>query len=374
MQCDTLIIGTGPAGLAMAGQLRNQNLPFEILDQSDKVGASWHGHYDRLHLHTVKKWSHLPHCPFPDHYPEFVPKNLLIEYFNDYVDRFDIQPHYGQEVTHIERNNGTWKVSVKGNEDWIVNHLVIATGTNRSVVVPSWPGEESFTGEMVHSRWYKNPKPFMDKRVLVVGMGNTGAEIALDLSESGITTFISVRGEVSVVPRDINGRSIQVTSKQLAKLPFNIGDWIGTQIRKIYFGNLEKHGLKISKMHPAVQLRTTGKTPVLDIGTIAAIKKGAIKVVSEVSHFEGSSVSLVDGTSIDVDAVILATGYSPSIEEFLPAVTSILDQNSYPSQVVGDNELKGLYFVGYDGYKLGGILGTIVDQSEMIAKAIAMAD
>ena len=110
-----------------------------------------------------------------------------------------------------------------------------------------------------------------------------------------------MRGPISLVPRDLNGQPVQLTAKKLAKIPFGLGDWLGSQIRKIYFGNVEKHGLAISKMHPAVQLRETGKTPVIDIGTITAIKAGKIKVLKDIRSFTKTGVITVDEKEIAID-------------------------------------------------------------------------
>jgi cation diffusion facilitator CzcD-associated flavoprotein CzcO len=245
-------------------------------------------------------------------------------------------------------------------------NVVIATGVNRLPKSPNWAGLDTFTGEVVHSKYYKNTDPFIGKDTLVVGMGNTGAELALDLSENDIKTYISVRSPISVVPRDLNGRPVQVTSKQLAKLPFGLGDWLGSQIRKIYFGDLTKYGLKTSSLHPAQQLRETGKTPVVDIGTINAIKSGKIIVKPDVKSIIKNQVTFVDGTSEKIDQIIFATGYEAGIEEFLPCIKAKMDENGLPLGPIGEGELSGLYFVGYDNYKLGGIIGTINTDSATV--------
>lgn len=364
-----LIIGAGPAGLAMAGRLRKAGIPFEILEQSQNVGNAWHNHYDRLHLHTVKQWSHLPHLAFPENYPLYVPRKLLTEYFADYCKHFDIKPHFDQKVSSIKKlDQGSWQVSTETGNILEAKQVIVATGVNRVPNIPSWPGQENFKGEISHSVSYKNPSPYQGKRVLVVGMGNTGAEVALDLSEKGVETFISVRNPISVVPRDLNGRPVQVTSKQLAKLPLGLGDWLGSQIRKLYFGNLSKYGLESSKMHPAVQLRETGKTPIVDIGTIQAIKDGKIKVMKDIVHFTETGVQFKNGQHQELDSVLLATGYKAKVEDFLERADELLDQYGCPKQPIADGYHKGIYFLGFDNYKLGGILGTInTDSADILA-------
>ncbi|MEE9373002.1 MAG: NAD(P)/FAD-dependent oxidoreductase, partial [Saprospiraceae bacterium] len=260
-----MIIGAGPAGLAMAGRLSIAGIPFKIIEQSDKIAVTWHNHYDRLHLHTVKQLSALPHMDFPENYPTYVPRAKVVEYLNQYAEKFSIKPHFNTQVTQLEKKGSHWHIATKGGKVFTANNVIISTGVNRNIKVPKWPGKSQFEGNITHSRYYKNPSFYKNKKVLVVGMGNTGAEVAFDLSEHHVNTHISVRGEIGLVPRDINGRPIQLTAKKLEKLPFGLGDWIGTQMRKIIFGNLSKYGLKVSKMHPVAQLKQTGKTPVIDI-------------------------------------------------------------------------------------------------------------
>lgn len=371
MEKDILIIGAGPAGLAVAGRLRKAGLDFDLLEKSKQIGHSWHNHYDRLHLHTVKELSNLPHKEFPEDYPRYVPRQKLVEYFEDYAQEFAIKPRFGEEIDSLKKNpDGKWEVKSKAGHAYQASHIIVATGVNRVPKVPDWPGQDSFSGTITHSRTYKNPQPYLGQRVLVIGMGNTGAEIALDLSEHEVETFISVRSPISVVPRDLNGRPVQVTSKQLAKLPFGFGDWLGSQIRKIYFGNLAKYNLESSKAHPAVQLRETGKTPIVDIGTIQAIKDGKIQVEKEIDHFTEKGVVFKNGTELAVDHVILATGYSAQIEDFVERGSELLDTYGCPKMPVPTGYHKGLYFIGFDNYKLGGILGTIGTDSKTIVDHI----
>lgn len=367
-----LIIGAGPAGLAVAGRLRKLGINFEIIEKAAAVASSWRGHYDRLHLHTVKQLSHLPHLPFPESYDLYVPRQDLIRYYEDYARTFDILPHFNESVREVKKDNGSWTVSCESGKVFTAEHVVIATGANHVPNRPTWDGESEFRGTIVHSRHYKNPEPFLGKKVLVVGMGNTGAEIALDLAEHDIDTTISVRSPVTVVPRDVFGRPVQLTAKKLEKIPLGIGDWLGTMIRRIVIGDLRRYGVPLSKVHPAVQLRETGKTPLIDIGTVDYIKSGKIKVVEDLSRFVAEGVKLVSGEQLAVDAVILATGYRPRLQDFIPGVEVELDRFQFPkSPLAASTDRQGLYFVGYDNYKLGGLLGTIFNDSKVVVDAIA---
>jgi len=365
-----LIVGAGPAGLAVAGRLSQMQIPFEIVEKSNKVGFMWHCHYDRLCLHTVKQLSHLPHLPFPDVYPTYVTRDQLIQYFQEYVDHFDIHPRFGKEVEDITPTGGAWHVKIKNGAGYITRQVVIATGANRVPRIPHWSGEEEFHGVISHSRAYKNVEPYVGKKILVVGMGNTGAEIALDLAENDIDVWLSVRGPVNIVPRDINGQPTQLTAKVLAKVPFGIGDWMGSLIRKLAVGNLRKYGIESSKMHPFEQLRKTGKTPVIDLGTVAQIKAGKIKVVGDISEFIEQGVIFTSNKKLPFDAVILATGYTPRLDGFIRDLEGLLDEYEMPKSPIGEGKHKGLYFVGFDNYKLGGLLGTIFTDSAEVAKAI----
>lgn len=365
-----LIIGAGPAGLALAGRLTHRGMAATIVEAADRIASSWHGHYDRLHLHTVNQWSHLPHLPFPDDFPVYVPKLQLIEYFDRYVEHFNIRPLLECKVRHIERQGGDlWSVRTD-QRAFLARHLVIASGVNRVTHVPIWANSEDYKGEIIHSRQYKNSRPFRGKKVLIVGMGNTGAELALDLSEHNIDVSVSVRSPISVVPRDLFGRPVQVTSKRLQKIPFGIGGWIGNRIRSLYFGDLSRYGLPISEVDPVRLLSETGKTPVIDIGTMAAIKSGHIHVRGDVQGLHRHGVAFANGAVEAYDSIILATGYRAQIEDFFPLAATIRDSNGLPSLKIGEGSLANVYFLGFDNYKLGGILGTIYQDSALIADQI----
>lgn len=369
-QSPVLIIGADPAGLAMAGRLSYLNIPFNIIEKAENIAPMWRQHYDRLHLHTVKQFSHLPHQSFPEDYPTYVPRQKLVDYYESYVKKYNIQPYFGEEAVDVRKVNGEWHTKTKSGKHWVSDFVVVASGTNRVMHRPKWEGEESYKGEILHSRFYKNGKPFKGKKVLVIGMGNTGAEIALDLHEYGAKPCISIRGKINIVARDVNGRPVQVTAKKLEKLPEWLKEWLAVVIAKFTIGDLSKYGIERPKISPTKQLLLHGKTPVIDIGTVAEIKKGNIKILHDIERFYENGVIFKDGQQEEFDAIILATGYRAKVEEFVEGAEQLLDQRRVPSKAVFGGDYEGLYFLGFDNYKLGGILGTIYNDSEVIAEDI----
>jgi cation diffusion facilitator CzcD-associated flavoprotein CzcO len=201
-------------------------------------------------------------------------------------------------------------------------------------------------------------------------MGNTGAEIALDLSEAGVTTLLSVRGPVNIVPRDFLGRPTQKTAFALARLPIPIGDWIGKQVQGLAFGDLRPYGLKPSALPPARQLRETGKTPVIDVGTVDAIKAGKIKVVPELKAFTPVGGLFEDGNEYSFTTVVLATGYRARLEDFLPHSEGQFNADHLPATCIGEDTWEGLYFLGFDNYQPAGILGVVFRDSARNAEAL----
>lgn len=368
---EVLIIGAGPTGLAMAGRLTKRGVPYHIIEKSEHVGHAWRHHYDRLHLHTAKKYSHLPHLPFPEDYPTFVPRQLVVDYLEQYTRHFNIRPEFGREATQIVRNGACWEVSCKSGKTFLAEYVVLATGVNHSPHRPAFKGEADFRGQIIHSRAYRNPQPFFGQRVLVVGMGNTGAEIALDLSEQQVDTYLSVRSPVNVVPRTFLNRPTQESALKLAQLPHWLGDRLGALVPRLVFGDLQPYGLRQPSTPPARQLRETGKTPVIDVGTVAQIKAGNIKVRPGIAHFTSGGVVFSDQRRLEVDSVILATGYRPALHGLLPEPDERWGASGLPQSCVGTGSHEGLYFLGFDNYKAGGILGIIRSESLRIAESIS---
>jgi cation diffusion facilitator CzcD-associated flavoprotein CzcO len=370
VETPTLIVGAGPAGLAVAGRLRQARLEFVVIEKSDRVGDAWHHHYDRLHLHTVKQLSHLPGLDFPEQYPRYVPRKELADYYTRYADVFSIEPMFRVEAEEILRSDDKWVTRAQRGLQISSDHVVVATGLNRVPERPSYEGEDGFTGQLIHARDYREPGPFAGQRVLVVGMGNTGAEIALDLSEAGVDSTISVRGPINIVPRDVLGRPTQLTARMLARLPTGLADRLGSLLRRMTIGDLTAYGIATPDIAPLAQLRVRGKTPVIDVGTVSRIKRGLIAVRPGIDHFEADRVVFNDGRTDRFDTVIFATGYRPMLGEILKAGEDLLDEQGLPRQVIGEGPSRGLFFVGFDNHRPGGVLGTVFEESETVVDQI----
>lgn len=363
------IVGAGPAGLAMAGLCTSKNLAYTLIEKEDCVAPMWHKHYDRLHLHTVRKYSSLPLFPIPKSYPTYLSKNQVVEYMESYKEHFNIKPQFNTEINSITKDAEQWIIQTK-KEDYKSNAVVLCTGINRVPHYPSWKGFDKELEGIIHSRSYKNPDQFLDKKVLIIGMGNTGAEIALDLANHDIETDIAVRSTLNIAPRDLFGRPSQVSAKMLEKLPFGIGDSIGKFAKNIAVGDLSKYGISTTKESAVKYLTETGKTPVLDLGTVKKIKEGKIKVQTGVESFNGLKVHFTNGVQKSYDKIILATGYRAKLEEIIPGVESQFNKDNLPKHWKGTEQFSSMYFCGFDNYKLGGVLGTIFTDSQKIINDI----
>ncbi len=363
-----IIIGAGPAGLAVAGRLKHSGIDSLILEQAGQVGSSWVNHYDRLHLHTIKEYSHLPHFKLPEDWPQYISKNQLIDHLTDYCIHFDLSVKFFQKVIKVKATRTHWEVTTDQNKVYTANQVVVCSGYNRVPFVPTWPGQRDFKGTLVHSRSYQNARPYADCKVLVVGMGNTGAEIALDLVENGAQPSVSIRGPVNIVPRDFKGRPTQKTAMILRKLPNWLGDRVGVLLRRIAVGDLSEWGIKTPHDPPAAQLREYGKTPVIDLGTVNRIKTGEIKIVDDIRSFTANGVIYQSGEQEEFDHVILATGYTADLPEFIEITSDHFDKKGVPKSAWSE-ECTGLYFVGFNT-SFSGILNAIYEESEQVVDKI----
>ena len=343
---DAVVVGAGPAGLACAAALRQSGVSAVVLEKTNTVGATWRRHYDRLHLHTDRGHSGLPGLPMPRTYPRYPSRAQVVEYLETYAAQFGIAPIFDTLVTRISPQNGAWRVETDG-EPYVAPTVIVATGMYDAPVIPSWPGQDTFTGALQHSSAYKNPEPFAGERVLVVGFGNSGGEIALDLAEAGIACALSVRSPVQVLPRDLLGLPILTWSIAEQWLPTRVADAINAPIIRLAVGSLAKLGLRRAAKGALTMVKEDGRIPLLDVGTIAKIREGQIAVRPGIKRFDGEAVVFVDETRETYEAVILATGFRPDLRSMLPDIDGVLDDAGAPLVSGDTTKQPGLFFCSF---------------------------
>ncbi|MFC8871595.1 flavin-containing monooxygenase [Streptomyces sp. NPDC057148] len=367
------VIGAGPGGLAVAHALRARGVRAVVLERADHVGASWRRHYDRLRLHTTRRLSALPGLPMPRRFGRWVARDDVVRYLEKYAEVHQLEIVTGVEVFRVERapDSAGWTLHASGGRELTGAAVVVATGYNHTPRVPDWPGRQTYTGEFRHAAEYRNAAPYAGRDVLVVGVGNTGAEIAVDLVEGGAGRVrLSVRTAPHIVRRSTAGWPAQYNGVLARRLPARLVDRLARPLARISTPDLSAHGLP----RPETGLLTRaaeGAIPVQDVGLIDAVRKGRVEVVAAVEGFEDGKVALADGTRTAPDAVIAATGYRRGLEGLVGHL-GVLDAHGRPT-VRGARsrpDAPGLYFTGFTN-PISGMLRELGLDAGRIAGAVA---
>jgi cation diffusion facilitator CzcD-associated flavoprotein CzcO len=345
VSCDAIVVGAGPAGLAAAACLKARGRDAVILEKSNAVGAVWRRHYDRLHLHTDRARSNLPGFSMPRAYGRYPSRAQVVEYLEAYAANFALKPVFNAAVSAIRRDRSVWRAEA-GQDSWLAPVAVVATGWADYPYSPRWQGVETFGGPILHSSAYRNPAPFAGKRVLVVGYGNSGAEIALDLAEARIDVTLAVRSPVNVVPRELFGLPILVFPIAEQWLPARVADTINAPLLRFAIGSIEKLGLKRSPKGPLQSIEADGRVPIIDVGTLDAIRDGRIKLRGDVASFAPESVAFKQSPAERFDAIILATGFRPDLRSLLPGANGVLSASGAPLVSGRATSEAGLFFCG----------------------------
>jgi indole-3-pyruvate monooxygenase len=365
---NTIVIGAGPAGLAVGACLKLAGVGTLLLEQSDRVGSAWHRHYDRLHMHTDKNNSALPFEPFPKDYPRYPTRDQVIDYLDSYAKKFDLDIRFKQQVTSVQYKDDHWEIRTQDNSHQAAN-LVVAAGNAREPLIPRWKRQDVFQGRIIHSSEYKNGEAFKGQAVLVIGFGNSGGEIAIDLWEHGARPSLAVRNAVNVIPRELFGIPILSIGIVQNVLPVWMADAMNAPILRAAIGDITKLGLRKLPYGPATQIRNDKRIPLIDVGTIKLIKQGHITVYSGIQEFTESGVRFTDGREAKFEVVIVATGYRPRVDTFLKAAR-VYDENGTPVSSGCETSAPGLYFCGYHVSPTG-MLREIAIEAKQISAAIA---
>ncbi|CAL5090080.1 unnamed protein product [Urochloa decumbens] len=374
-----IVVGAGPAGLSVAACLRAKGVPSVILDRADCVASLWQRRtYDRLRLHLPRHFCELPGMPFPDHYPEYPTKRQFVDYLEAYAAQAGVEPRFNQAVTsaRYDAAAGLWRVraddAVSGEAtEYIGRWLVVATGENAECIVPEFEGAKEFGGPVSHVQEYKSGEAYRGKRVLVVGCGNSGMEVCLDLCDHNALPAMVVRDSVHVLPREMFGvATFSVAVFLLRFLPLRLVDMILVFLARLFLGNLEKLGIRRPAGGPLELKNSRGRTPVLDIGALARIRSGDIEVVPGIRRFFRGGAELADGRRVAADAVIFATGYHSNVPQWLKG-SDFFTEDGYPRVPFphGWKGESGLYSVGFTRRGLSGVSSDAVKVAHDIATA-----
>ncbi|MFS8199477.1 flavin-containing monooxygenase [Streptomyces sp. CWNU-52B] len=367
------VIGGGPGGLATAYALRAQGVRAVVLEKSDRVGASWRRHYDRLRLHTTRRLSGLPGLAMPRSFGRWVSRDNVVRYLEKYAEHHELEVVTGVEVSRVEpaADGHGWLLHATGGRQLTGSAVVVATGCNHTPYVPEWPGRDAYTGTFLHAGEYRDPAPYTGLDVLVVGVGNTGAEIAVDLVEGGASRVrLAVRTAPHIVRRSTAGWPAQYTGILCRRLPVALVDRLAGPIARLSVPDLSDKGLPRPDTGLYSRVKQ-GSIPVQDVGLLDAVRKGRVEVVAAVEGFEDGKVVLANGDRVGPDAVIAATGYRRALEGVVGHL-GVLDASGRPV-VRGARAPKaapGLYFTGFTN-PISGMFRELAIDAEKIAKAIA---
>jgi cation diffusion facilitator CzcD-associated flavoprotein CzcO len=345
---EVLVIGAGVAGLSTAVELGRRGIDALVLERADDVGSSWQGRYDGLRLNTYRRLSSPLHSRIPRSAGRWPSREALIAHLRDYARRERVEIEHGTSVRRIERAPGGYELDTTDGPR-MARFVVVATGYDQAPKIPEWPGLDSFEGELIHAREFRSPAPFAGRDVLVVGAGNTGTEIAVQLEQAGAARVrMAVRTPPNLVPIEMFGIPITYLARAAEPAPEPIVNLVGRALRRYAVGNLTPFGLPPGPYGIGTELRIKGLGPVVDRGIGGAVRTGRVEVVAAVDSFDGADVALADGTRINPDLVIAATGYQMGLEPLVGHLGVLLPSGK-PRFLRGESDpsAPGLHFNGY---------------------------
>lgn len=360
---DVIVVGGGPGGLAVSQQLGARGIAHVVLESGAYPGWMWSQTYESLRLHTGKHLSALPGMPFPRGTDLFPSRAEFMSYLTDYSERFAVPFQFGVEACALERAGNCWRV--KTGDAWLVARaVVIATGIMSSPVQPKIPGLAAYEGHLIHSSAYREPSLFARQRVLVVGIGNSGAEIAVELAQAGVSVAVSVRTGANIVPRSIAGIPSQYLGWAISWLPRR---W-QQRLTRLFglVGSLLRGG------NPIPRKKGFGDcpdVPLIGLKLAEAVRSGVIELLPDIAHCTSEGALFADGSRCSFDSLILATGYRAAIAwlgEF-----SERDKCGFAKRRdrVRSFAHAGLYFVGHNYDGRGGLYNIAID-AKRIARFI----
>ena len=378
----TCVIGAGSSGIAVAKALRDRGLEFDCFELGDRVGGNWvyknsngiSASYRSLHINTSRERMEFSDFPMPKTYPDFPRHDHIAEYFNNYVDHFGFRDRirFGVGVDHVEPlDGGGFEVSTNDGEKHHYDAVVVANGHHWDArwPEPAFPGSDTFEGEQMHSHTYEHESQLKGKDVVVLGMGNSAMDIAVDASYHAESTILAARRGAHIVPKYVFGRPLDRRGPldrigPLDRLPPRIRVPILGLVARSQIGKMTDYGLpepdhKFGHAHPTVSGR------ILD-----RLAHGAITVKPNIERLEGETVRFVDGTEAHADLVVYCTGYKITFPFLDENVVSVKDNELRLYRNMFHTEVPNLFFPGLV-QPLGAIMPIAERQGNLIGEAVS---
>ncbi|MGB6209234.1 flavin-containing monooxygenase [Mycobacterium sp.] len=344
---DVVVIGAGPAGLAIARELQHRHrISALVVDKAAAPAVSWRNRYDNFRLNTNGFLSHLPGQRIPLTAGRWPTKEDMVRYFDRYVRRQNITLALGCEVTRIDRAAGGWLIDTP-SEQIRTPAVVLATGKYHTPVVPPWPGLSGFTGQVVHSGDFRNAWPFRGRDVLVVGAGNSAADIAVQLADDGARKiWLAVRTPPHLVRRAIGPIPSDVFLELSARVPARMVDPLIAQLNRLLFGDLSVYGFGRPPLGLKATVEQRGRIPTLADELVDAVRAGRVEVVAAVAAVERRRVILDDGTAVTPEVIVAATGFSTDLDDLVGHL-GVLDEHGDPHGGFSSDLGNGMFAIGY---------------------------
>src|SRR5271155_1212160 len=344
---DVVVIGAGPSGLAVARELEHRHrVSALVVEKATAPAVSWRNRYDNFRLNTNGFLSHLPGQRIPLTAGRWPTKEDMVRYFDRYVRQQNITLELGCEVNRIDRTAGGWLVDTSSGEIRTAA-VVLATGKYRTPAVPPWPGLDQFAGELVHSVDFRNAWPFRGRDVLVVGAGNSAADIAVQLADNGARkVWLAVRTPPHLVRRAIGPIPSDVFLELFARVPARVVDPLIARLNGLLFGDLSVYGFGRPPLGLKATVEQRGRIPTLADELINVVRARRIDVVAAVAALESERVILADGTGITPDVIIAATGFDPDLDGLVGHL-GVLDEHGNPPGGFASDMGGGMFAIGY---------------------------
>jgi Flavin-binding monooxygenase-like len=349
------VVGAGPVGLAIAKALGEAKIPYEQLEADDDVGGNWyHGVYRTAHIISSRHTTEYGDFPMPDHYPDFPSRQQMVDYLRSYADKFNLRPQIQFNTKLVMAQplpDQRWELALANGERRIYRGLIVCSGHHWDRRFPQYPGK--FTGEYLHSKDYKHPDQLVNKRVLVIGGGNSACDIASEAARVGVACQLSLRRGYWFLPKTLFG--VPLVEALPFWMPVFVQRLLLQVVLRIIVGRYQDYGL------PQPDHRIFEHHPTINSELLHYLKHGRIQARPDVARYDGQRVHFVDGSSEEFDTVICATGFHVSFPFLPPGLVTI---NGSVARLYANcllPEYKTLYIIGTEQPRYGfGPLVTLV--------------